>query len=261
MQSPPLGWIDPRIGGGRMIDYATPRLGEPLNVIISAASDPEILSEHGFHQYAKSLGFSGECLGMHMGVLHLADLGDGLGRRTEQYLARQHYYFPVWGTCWESVAGKCRSVPRRLHPNCLYPGGNHFRAWKQNGTNANTGAWFLAYFIGQHHIITSDGYNQGRNSLVSRAFEGGGWKGVWWKADVEWRSGLIEPGTKGINHAIPQDGLVAVLTVNRVPSGPGSRISVLSQFPSLFTFLLLLAFNAALLLSIIRLLTIPVTTS
>lgn len=41
---------------------------------------------------------------MHMGHLHDANLGDGNGRTTELFLARQ-YYFPVWGTCWESLAG------------------------------------------------------------------------------------------------------------------------------------------------------------
>ncbi|KAG6919257.1 hypothetical protein DXG01_008053 [Tephrocybe rancida] len=75
---------------------------------------------------SRSIGFSEECLGLHIGALHAADLGDGDGRKLEQYLARQ-YYFPIWGTCWESLAG-----------------GNHFRAWKQNGTVANSGAWFLA---------------------------------------------------------------------------------------------------------------------
>lgn len=42
---------------------------------------------------------------MHIGDLHEANLGDGDGRKTEQFLARQHY-FPVWGTCWESLAGE-----------------------------------------------------------------------------------------------------------------------------------------------------------
>lgn len=56
------------------------------------------------NRYARSLGYSEECLGMHMGHLHDANLGDGNGRTTELFLARQ-YYFPVWGTCWESLAG------------------------------------------------------------------------------------------------------------------------------------------------------------
>lgn len=73
----------------------------------------------------RSIGYSEECLGLHYGNIHEADLGDGDGRKDEQFLARQ-YYFPIWGTCWESFAG-----------------GHHFRAWKQNGSAANTGAWFI----------------------------------------------------------------------------------------------------------------------
>ena len=43
-------------------------------------------------------------MGLHYGNIHRADLGDGQGLVDELYLARQ-YYFPVWGTCWESLAG------------------------------------------------------------------------------------------------------------------------------------------------------------
>ncbi|KAG8700273.1 hypothetical protein FRC08_004795 [Ceratobasidium sp. 394] len=116
------GWHDPADGGGRMLDYTTIFWGEPLNVIISGNSHPDVLTHQGLHKYAKSIGFSEECLGIHIGDIHSADLGDGEGRKDEQFLARQHY-FPIWGTCWESLAG-----------------GNHFRAWRQR----DTGAWFLA---------------------------------------------------------------------------------------------------------------------
>lgn len=123
--------------------WATPKLGEPLNIIISALSDPFVLEEAGLRDYAKyvpgcypislltnarrSIGFAGECLGLHYGYLHEADLGDGLGRKQEHMLVRQHY-FPIVGTCWESVRG-----------------GHHFRAWRQNGTLANSGAWFIGW--------------------------------------------------------------------------------------------------------------------
>lgn len=115
--------------------YTTQELGEPLNVIITAHSDPFILTEIGLHYYAKwvwlapnethnvfyfwlprlpagcsrSLGFSEECLGLHYGNIHTANLGDGDGPKDEQFLARQHY-FPIWGSCWESVAGKFSSL-------------------------------------------------------------------------------------------------------------------------------------------------------
>jgi hypothetical protein len=48
------------------------------------------------------------------------------------------------------------------------------------------------------HTISPDGYNIGRDWLVERAVRGGGWKGMWWKADVEWRTDLIKEGKKGL---------------------------------------------------------------
>ncbi|KAF8310277.1 hypothetical protein DL93DRAFT_2099502 [Clavulina sp. PMI_390] len=202
----PDGWRDPRVGGGSMINRAVKKLGgwlgEPINVIVSGDSDKHILSANGFGQYAMSLGFADECMKQHRGGKQIADLGDGLGPKEQYSIFRQHY-FPIFGTCWESLAG-----------------GQHFRTWRQNGPDANTGAWFIAAsqekYLGEHHTIVADGYNLGRDYLVERAVEGGSWKGMWWKADVEWREGLLEPGAEGINHNITQDGLVAILTVRRV---------------------------------------------
>lgn len=203
----PTAWIDPRLDGGRMLDSVFFwRIGEPLNVIISARSDREILSESGFVDYARYIGFSDECLGLHMGMRHKANLGDGLGWREEQLLARQTFRtsleIPLWGTtCWESLAG-----------------GNHFRAWRQN----TTGAWFLAAsqeLSGRaRHMIVEDGYNLGRDSLVAKALSSK--RHSPWVAEVEWIQGLLEPGVEGINHNIPQDGLVALLTVTRRPVQP-----------------------------------------
>ncbi|EMD40180.1 hypothetical protein CERSUDRAFT_81469 [Gelatoporia subvermispora B] len=197
-----FGWVDPRLNGGRLLDYTTRRLGEPMNVIISSLSDPFILTESGLHIYAKSIGFSEECMGLHYGNIHEADLGDGLGRKPEQYLARQEY-FPIGGTCWESVRG-----------------GHHFRAWHQNGTIANSGAWFIGASqeedSSKNHKIIPNGYNLGRDYLVEQATAGSHWQGVWWKAEVEWRAGLLERGKRGVNHGIEQDGLVAILTVYRL---------------------------------------------
>ncbi|KIK69788.1 hypothetical protein GYMLUDRAFT_212647 [Collybiopsis luxurians FD-317 M1] len=205
-----LGWVDPRILGGRLLDasFTTPHEGEPLNVIISGKSDPYVLSESGFSDYARSLGFSSECLGVHVGHIHQANLGDGNERRDEQILARQYYFMgpagPIFGTCWESLAG-----------------GNHFRAWKQNGTQADSGAWFLGVSKEQHakknHMIVPNGYNIGRDFVVEQAVSSPThWNSLWWRAEVEWVEGLLEPGSVGVNHGIEQDGLVAVLTVSRL---------------------------------------------
>ncbi|KAL6308277.1 hypothetical protein BKA93DRAFT_868952 [Sparassis latifolia] len=193
------GWIDPRINGGRFLDFTTDVLGEPLNIVISGLSDPFILTEVGLHSYAKSIGFSEECLGLHYGQIHEADLGDGGGRKAQHFLARQDY-FPFIGTCWESVRG-----------------GQHFRAWHQNDTAANSGAWFIGYDSSRNHKIVPDGYNLGRDFIVEQATAGTRWKGMWWKAEVEWRTGLLEKGKRaGVNHGIEQDGRVAILTVVRL---------------------------------------------
>ncbi|TFK23073.1 hypothetical protein FA15DRAFT_670912 [Coprinopsis marcescibilis] len=197
-----IGWGDPRVNGGRLLDFTDGDLGEPLNIIISNLSDPYVLTDTGFNAYAKSLGYSAECLGLHYGHRHQADLGDGDDRKIELIVARQHY-FPVWGTCWESLAG-----------------GQHFRAWKQNGTAANSGAWFIGASqendSRRNHMIVPNGYNLGRNWFVRRAKHGTNWQGRWWKAEVEWITGLLEEGDKDVNHGISQDGRVAVLRVVRV---------------------------------------------
>lgn len=136
------------------MQFTLPGKGEPLNVIISGLSDPYVLTPRGLLHYAQTLGFSIECLGIHIGQLHIANLGDSVdyrpgrpahdhvkddfpypregGNKTEQLLARQNYDWPLYGwpdygTCWESLVG-----------------GNHFRAWKQDGAGARTNAWFLA---------------------------------------------------------------------------------------------------------------------
>lgn len=125
------GWVDPRDGGGSMLDLVGNGLREPVNVIISGHSDPQILSEAGLRDYVRTIGFSFECLGLHIGGLQRADLGDGNGWITEQFEYRETEPWGApgrWvGACWESLYG-----------------GNHFRVWKQNGTHADTGAWFLA---------------------------------------------------------------------------------------------------------------------
>ena len=120
---------------------------------------------------------------MHYGHIHDADLGDGLGRKQEHVLARQ-LYFPIGGTCWESVRG-----------------GHHFRAWRQNGTIANSGAWFIGASkekdSSKNHQIDEDGYDLGRDWFVERAVAGTHWQGTWYTSTVEWRTGLISHGKKG----------------------------------------------------------------
>lgn len=182
------GWVDPRKYGGSMLDLVGNGLREPINVIISGKSDPYVLSDQGLKDYVRTIGFSFECLNLHIGNLQRADLGDGKGWTPEMFEYRETQFPGApgrWvGACWESLYG-----------------GNHFRAWKQNGTLANTGAWFLAVSkeknLKYHHTIDKDGYNTGRDLLVAAAEKGGKWNSWRWKAHVKWVDDLLESGRHG----------------------------------------------------------------
>ncbi|TNY22907.1 hypothetical protein DMC30DRAFT_414646 [Rhodotorula diobovata] len=197
LQRPP--WIDPRSNGGSLLNRNLWGAGEPLNVILSAHSSPDILRETGLVAYLRSLGLWEECARLHFGDPQEANLGDGKGWERELFLVRESRW-PYVGACLESVTG-----------------GNHARVYKQNGTEADSGAWFLAASKEvdwrRHHKIAHDGYNVGRDLLVEKATSGSHYLGRSWEATVEWVEGLLEPGNRGIAHGIPQDGRVAVLTV------------------------------------------------
>lgn len=201
------GWVDPAEHDGSMLDVVGNGFREPINVILSGASHSSILSDQGLLDYARSIGFSFECLHIHLGGLQYANLGDGQGYVPQLYEYRSIFspHSPgAWiGACWESVAG-----------------GNHFRVWRQNGTKADTGAWFLAVSqeedVSQSHTISPDGYDKGRDLLVKAATKGSAFQGKHWKASVEWKEGLLKPGRHGINHNISIDGRVAILTVEKI---------------------------------------------
>ncbi|KAL9938834.1 hypothetical protein V8E36_002553 [Tilletia maclaganii] len=204
------GWVDPRANQGSMLDLVGNGLREPINAIISGASDPRVLTDAGLRDYIRTIGFSFECLNLHRGGRQRANLGDGDGWKEEAFEYRQTHLPGApgrWiGSCWESLYG-----------------GNHFRVWKQNGTLANTGAWFLAISkeknLRFHHTIDADGYNIGRDLLIESAERGGIWQHYHWRASTQWVEGLMEPGRQGINHNISIDGRVVVLTVRRVVTG------------------------------------------
>jgi hypothetical protein len=100
----------------------------------------------------------------------------------------------------------------------------------------------------RHHDIVPNGYNVGRDWLVKRAITGSNWQGLLWKADVEWREGLLNPGNQGfsdcltvgtpyssfvvlgVNHGISQDGRVAILTVHSLPPPPSRFPSILLKY-------------------------------
>ncbi|KIJ30881.1 hypothetical protein M422DRAFT_61685 [Sphaerobolus stellatus SS14] len=163
-------------------------LGEPLNVIISGQSSPEVLTDAGPMNWARSIGFSNEFL-------------DGNGALPEIKVIREDFYLPFTiGTGIESLVG-----------------GNHFKYWRQNGPTANTGALFLAVShemdVRHHYDIVSGGYDQGRNELVKKAVGKTSFLGVRYSTTARKISRLLEPGAKRINHGIPIDGDVYLLTI------------------------------------------------
>jgi hypothetical protein len=66
-----------------------------------------------------------ECLGLHLGAAQASNLGDGNGNVNQTLELRENY--PGGGTCIESLIG-----------------GNHLRMFRQNGSEHDTGALFLA---------------------------------------------------------------------------------------------------------------------
>lgn len=151
------GYDDPRADGGSLLTSGFTTypagLGEPLNVILSAKSDSDVLVDRedkgGLRNFFLSIDFSGECLGQHLGSDQQANLGDGRGAVNETAVMRYNYQDPYVGTCRETVEG-----------------GNHFRYWVQKSTKAVFMAASVELPIEQGHDIVRNGYNLGRDWVV-----------------------------------------------------------------------------------------------
>jgi hypothetical protein len=108
--------------------------------------------------------------------------------------------FAFLGTCLESLFG-----------------GNHFRVFRQKGPTADTGALFLAVSkeedVIENHTIVPNGYNIGRNLLVSNAIGITSFGGVTYSTTAENITGLLAPGSAGVNHGIATDGITTLLRV------------------------------------------------
>ncbi|GAA5869751.1 hypothetical protein JCM3774_003839 [Rhodotorula dairenensis] len=211
------GYYNPTSNGGQWLTAARntypPGLGEPINVVISADSDGVLMFDEGFFDYSQSLHFSGECLGQTGGLRQSANLGDGNGMHNQTTLLRENFGDPAFGTCLET-----------------FNGGYHYRVWRQNGTQANSGAWFLAaseeYNLTLQHDITPNGYDVGRDEVVRRAIVSGGTKSPLtnrtFETTVRNASGpgyYANVSTSEINHGVGTDGIVAILTVKVTSNG------------------------------------------
>ncbi|KAJ7208173.1 hypothetical protein B0H12DRAFT_431164 [Mycena haematopus] len=189
-------YYNPTLTGGSMLTFQD----EPINIIVSALSSPEALTDRGLVNYGNALGYADDCLGIHLGGPQAANLGDGNGYVNQTQMMREDYGMPI-GTCLETLIG-----------------GNHYRVFRQNGSLANSGALFLAASredpITEQHNIVPNGYNIGRDQVVATATAGVvSFSGVDYTTTVEYVSGLLPPGAAGINHNISIDGVTAILTV------------------------------------------------
>ncbi|KAJ7054710.1 hypothetical protein C8F01DRAFT_483096 [Mycena amicta] len=198
-----VAFYDPKVNGGSMLDNAGSGGGEPLNVIISGLSSPEVLTDNGMLHYAQAIGFSFECLHQHLGAPQSANLGDGNGWVNQTIELRWDFGSAEIGTCWESLVG-----------------GNHFRVFRQNGTVANSGALFLAVSqeedVYDGHTIIIDGYNAGRDLLVSAALGIVTHNGITYSTTGQNLTDLLPAGAEGVNHGIATDGTTVLLTVTIV---------------------------------------------
>ncbi|KAF8499806.1 hypothetical protein F5888DRAFT_113617 [Russula emetica] len=189
-------------GGGSWLDSGNGTLGEPLNVVISSLSSEQVLTDDGFLNFAQAIGFSTECLGIHLGSPQSANLGDGNGNVNQTTELRENY--PIGGTCEESLVG-----------------GNHLRMFRQSGSEHNTGALFLAVSkeetVFQSHDIASDGYDVGRDSLVASALNNPSYGSVSYTVTAQNLTGYLTAGN-GTNHGIAIDGVVKLLTVTATGS-------------------------------------------
>ncbi|KDN49955.1 hypothetical protein K437DRAFT_255218 [Tilletiaria anomala UBC 951] len=192
------GYIIPNDNGGSCIGlFPNNTNGEPLNLIISGNSDAYIRSLEGFTAWSNAIGFGKECFGLHSGAAMQANLGDGKGWRSQQAEFRFLYELPPQvGACSESVIG-----------------GNHYRFWQQSTTSA----WFLACSeeedVFESHTIVPDGYDKGRDDIVSRALKNPTYRNKTYMTTVNYITGLLPVGDNGINHGITIDGRTAVLTI------------------------------------------------
>ncbi|KAJ7105748.1 hypothetical protein C8R43DRAFT_1092104 [Mycena crocata] len=190
-------YVDPRLAGGSMLTLQK----EPLNIIVSGFSSPEVLSTRGIVNYGNALGYGDDCFGIHLGGPQAADLGDGNGMVNQTQMMREDFGSAAIGTCLETLMG-----------------GNHYRVFRQTGPQANSGALFLAASkeesITQEHTIVPDGYNIGRDQIVAEATGGIiSWSGVDYSTTVQYVTGLLPAGAEGINHDIAIDGRTAILTI------------------------------------------------
>ncbi|KAF7322669.1 hypothetical protein HMN09_00045600 [Mycena chlorophos] len=217
-----VAYYNPTLTGGSMLTLQD----EPLNMIISGLSTPEALTDQGILNFGNALGYDVSCLGLVLGTPARRAAAVDTSNRPQE--ARKP---PIWvtetdGSTRRSCSAKttaCRSALASRPSSVVTTTGTVFR---QNGTGADSGALFLAASkedpIAESHDIVSNGYNLGRDEIVAAATAGTvSFNGVDYTTTVEYVTGLLQPGSAGINHNISIDGQVAVLTITAVEDNAG----------------------------------------
>ncbi|GAA5845482.1 hypothetical protein JCM9279_003050 [Rhodotorula babjevae] len=221
----PGGYYNPTSNGGKWLTLArnADGKGEPINtvVVLDGGANDELFDDWSlsinFGSYlldSQGVGsYVGECLGQSDGARQAANLGDGQGMHNQSDLLRENFQDVTYGTCKESSIG-----------------GFHYRTWNQNGSAADSGAYFLAaseeLSLSENHMIKDNGYDLGRDEVVRRATVSGGTKSPVTNRTFETTAlNASGPGyfanvsIDEINHGIATDGVVAVLSV-KVTSDP-----------------------------------------
>ncbi|KAL6302025.1 hypothetical protein BKA93DRAFT_439530 [Sparassis latifolia] len=259
---PAAGFYNASNNGGNWLTSVTgtypPGQGEPLNAVISGASNSIVLENQevdgGILNLFLSWGYGAECLGQHDGSPQSADLGDGEGYVNQTAEMRWDFSNAELGTCQETVQG-----------------GSHFRYWFQNGTLADSGAVFMAVSyelpLSDQHDIIFDGYNLGRDWFVgnvtnqtsiidtskvnsSSTYSGQtSFNGYTYRTTAQYEAGYAQNTSYNINHnwtvsnnvtnAI--DGLIVVLTVQVVDKPATSSAAPAIPWPTSWLLLLLAA--------------------
>ncbi|KAI0686362.1 hypothetical protein BC835DRAFT_458965 [Cytidiella melzeri] len=197
-------FFNPLDRGGRFFaafDPADSGPGEPLNVIISGTSSPQVLTDDGVLHFARAIGFSNDCISFGSnGSPQVANLGDGNGPQPAVFELREDFGNVGTGVCIEQLIG-----------------GNHFRVYRQNGTLADSGALFLAVSselnVLHNHTISADGYNRGRDFLVQGAVGQKSFNGTIFSTVAQNLTGVMPSGSNNVNHNISVDGNAVLLTV------------------------------------------------
>ncbi|KAJ7445803.1 hypothetical protein B0H11DRAFT_1930470 [Mycena galericulata] len=212
-------YYDPTLTGGSMLTFQD----EPINIIVSALSSPDALTDRGILNYGAALGYGDDCLGIHLGGPQAANLGDGNGWVNQTQMEREDYGSYAIGTCLVFPDSLLNERKETLI------GGNHYRVFRQNGSLANSGALFMAASreqpIVDSHDIVPNGYNIGRDQVVEAATAGVvSFSGVEYTTTAGTAFDIFQQEyLLTVSHRIyiSIDGMTAILTVTAAIVGSG----------------------------------------